>query len=120
MPEGSFKSLDFMFHPRSVAVVGASTQEGPGSFVAATKEMGFKGDLYPVNPKAEEIQGLKCYPSLSAIPGHVDHVISSIPLRFVEGLMEECVAKDVKVVHFFTAGFSRSCSRRWVLITWWR
>ena len=108
MPEGSFKSLDFMFHPRSLAVVGASTQDGPGSFVAATKEMGFTGDLYPVNPKAEEIAGLKCYPTLTAIPGHVDHVISSVPLRFVEGLMEECIAKDVKTVHFFTAGFSET------------
>ncbi len=108
MPQGSFDSLDFMFHPRSLAVVGASTQDGPGSFVAATKEMGFKGDLYPVNPKAEEIAGLKCYPTLTAIPGHVDHVISSVPLRFVEGLMEECIAKAVKTVHFFTAGFSET------------
>lgn len=108
MPEGSFASLDFMFHPRSVAVPGASTKDGPGSFIAAMKEMGFKGDLYPVNPKAEEIQGLKCYPTLTAIPGHVDHVISSVPLRFVEGLMEECIAKGVKTVHFFTAGFSET------------
>ena len=69
MPEGTFAALDYMFHPRSVAVAGASTQEGPGSFVAAMKEMGFTGDLYPVNPKAEEIQGLKCYPRLSDIPG---------------------------------------------------
>jgi acyl-CoA synthetase (NDP forming) len=108
MPEGSFAALDYVFHPRSVAVVGASTQDGPGSFVAAMKEMGFKGALYPVNPKAEEIAGLKCYPSLTAIPGSVDHVISSVPLRFVEGLMDECVDKGVKVVHFFTAGFSET------------
>lgn len=108
MPEGSFASLDFMFHPRSIAVPGASTQDGPGSFIAAIKEMGFTGDLYPVNPKAEEIAGLKCYPRLLDIPGHVDHVISSVPLRFVEQLMEECIAKDVKSVHFFTAGFSET------------
>jgi acyl-CoA synthetase (NDP forming) len=108
MAEGSFASLDYMFHPRSIAVVGASTHDGPGSFVAAIKEMGFTGDLYPVNPKAEEIQGLKCYPSLRDIPGHVDHVISSIPLRFVEQLVEDCVEKSVKVVHFFTAGFSET------------
>jgi acyl-CoA synthetase (NDP forming) len=108
MPEGSFASLDFMFHPRSIAVPGASTKDGPGSFVAAIKEMGFKGDLYPVNPNATEIQGLKCYPTLRDIPGHVDHVISSVPLRFVEALMEDCVAKDVKTVHFFTAGFSET------------
>lgn len=108
MPEGTFASLDFMFHPRSIAVVGASTHDGPGSFVAAIKEMGFKGDLYPVNPKAEEIQGLKCYPNLLAIPGHVDHVISSVPLRFVEQLMEDSVTKGVKTIHFFTAGFSET------------
>jgi acyl-CoA synthetase (NDP forming) len=108
MPEGSFASLDFMLHPRSIAVVGASTSEGPGSFVAAIKEMSFKGDLYPVNPKAEEIQGLKCYSGLLDIPGHVDHVISSIPLRFVEQLMEDSVTKGVKTIHFFTAGFSET------------
>jgi len=97
-----------MFHPRSVAVVGASTQEGPGSFVTAIKEMDFRGDLYPVNPKAEEISGLKCYPRLTAIPGDVDLVISSVPLRFVEQLVEDCVEKRVKVLHFFTAGFSET------------
>lgn len=108
MPEGSFTSLDYMFHPRSVAVVGASTQDGPGSFVTAIKEMDFRGDLYPVNPKAEEISGLKCYPRLTAIPGDVDLVISSVPLRFVEQLVEDCVEKRVKVLHFFTAGFSET------------
>jgi acyl-CoA synthetase (NDP forming) len=108
VPEGSFAALDYMFHPRSVAVVGASTQEGPGSFIAAIQEMGFKGELYPVNPKAEEIAGLKCYPSLTDIPGDVDHVISSVPLRFVEQLVEDCGEKHVKVLHFFTAGFSET------------
>ena len=108
MPEGSFAALDYLFHPRSIAVVGASTQDGPGSFVAALKEMGFAGPLYPVNPKADEIQGLKCYPRLTEIPGDVDHVISSVPLRFVEQLVEDCAAKHVKVLHFFTAGFSET------------
>jgi acyl-CoA synthetase (NDP forming) len=108
MPEGSFASLDFMFHPRSVAVVGASTSEGPGSFVSAIKQMGFGGDLFPVNPKADEIQGLKCYPRLADVPGDVDYVISSVPLRFVEQLVEDCADKRVKVIHFFTAGFSET------------
>jgi acyl-CoA synthetase (NDP forming) len=108
VPEGSFAALDSMFHPKSVAVVGASTHDGPGSFVAALKEMGFAGPLYPVNPKAEEILGLKCYPRLTEIPGDVDHVISSVPLRFVEQLVEDCGVKHVKVLHFFTAGFSET------------
>lgn len=108
VPQGSFSTLDYMFHPASVAVVGASTQEGPGSFVTAIKEMGFSGALYPVNPKAEEIAGLKCYPRLTDIPGDIDHVISSVPLRFVEQLVEDCGGKHVKVLHFFTAGFSET------------
>jgi acyl-CoA synthetase (NDP forming) len=108
VPQGSFQSLDYMFHPRSVAVVGASTHDGPGSFVGAIKEMGFTGDLYPVNPKADEIAGLKCYHSLTEIPGDVDHVISSVPLRFVEQLVEDAGQKHVKVIHFFTAGFSET------------
>ncbi len=108
MPTGSFAALDYMFHPRSIAVVGASTQEGPGSFMTAINEMSFGGQLYPVNPKAEEISGLKCYPRLTEIPGDVDHVISSVPLRFVEQLVEDCGVKNVKVLHFFTAGFSET------------
>jgi acyl-CoA synthetase (NDP forming) len=108
MPEGSFAALDGIFHPRSVAVVGASTQQGPGSFVSAIQEMGFTGGLFPVNPKAEEINGLRCYPRLTEIPGDVDHVISSVPLRFVEQLVEDCAEKHVKVLHFFTAGFSET------------
>ncbi len=108
MPEGSFQSLDYLFHPRSIAVVGASTSDGPGSFVSACKEMGFAGDLYPVNPKADEIAGLKCYPRLTEVPGDVDHVISSVPLRFVEQLVEDSGARHVKVIHFFTAGFSET------------
>lgn len=108
MPEGSFAALDYLFHPRSVAVAGASTQEGPGSFVAAIKQMGFTGDLYPVNPRAEEVQGLRCYPRLADIPGDIDYVISSVPLRVVEQLVEDCAAKRVKVLHFFTAGFSET------------
>lgn len=108
VPESSFAALDYVFHPRTVAVVGASTQDGPGSFVTAIKEIGFTGGLYPVNPKAEEISGLRCYPRLTEIPGDVDHVISSVPLRFVEQLVEDCAAKGVKVIHFFTAGFSET------------
>ncbi len=108
MPEGSFDALDYLFHPRSVAVVGASTSLGPGSFVEAIQQMGFKGDLYPVNPKAQEINGLKCYPSLGDVPGDVDYVISSVPLRFVEQLVEDAGRKGVKVIHFFTAGFSET------------
>ncbi len=104
----AYDALGFVFHPRSVAVVGASTSQGPGGFVEAILEMGFDGALYPVNPKASELAGLTCYPSLADVPGDVDYVISSIPAPLVPQLVEDAAAKKTKVIHFFTAGFSET------------
>lgn len=104
----AFDALDYLFHPRSVAVVGASTSGGPGGFVESMQEMGFAGALYPVNPKATEIAGLPCYPSLRDVPGDVDYVISSIPAHLVPQLVEDAAAKGVRTIHFFTAGFSET------------
>ena len=110
--EGDPLAIDYIFHPRSVAVVGASPALGLGgmgaSFVLAIQDMGFEGGLYPVNPKHQEILGLKCYPSLLAIPGPVDHVIFSVPVQSVLDVVEDCVAKGVKSMQFFTAGFSET------------
>ncbi len=102
-------ALDHLFHPRSIAVAGASTTMGPGSaFVTSILEMGYKGDLYPVNPKADEIQGLKCYPRLRDVPGDIDYVISCVPVSVVPEMVEDCQEKHVKAIHFFTAGFSET------------
>src|SRR3989304_2687973 len=60
---------------------------------------------HPLNPKAQEVLGLRCYPSLLDVPGPVDHVISSIPASGVLELMDHAAAKGVRSVHFFTAGF---------------
>ena len=110
--EGDPLAIDYIFHPRSVAVVGPSPQFGFGamgtSFVIAIQYMGFEGGLYPVNPKYDNILGLKCYPSLLDIPGPVDHVIFSIPVRAVLDVVDDCVTKGVKSMHFFTAGFSET------------
>ena len=66
--------------------------------------MGFPA-VYPVNPKYPEIEGLKCYASILDIEGPVDHVISSVPAHIVPKLVDDCIAKPVRSVHFFTAGF---------------
>ncbi|MFC1917019.1 acetate--CoA ligase family protein [Chloroflexota bacterium] len=103
-------SLAEIFSPRGVAVVGASAKEGGPSargFVQPLIEAGFPA-IYPVNPKYTELLGLPCYPSLQAIPGVVDHVVASIPAESVMALLDDCAAKGVKSVHFFTAGFSES------------
>jgi len=100
-----FKSV---FYPESIAVVGASQNMlKPGSFWLKTIiDAGFRGSIYPVNRRGGEFMGFKIYPSLTAIPGTVDYVIVAIPRNAVPDLLDDCAAKKVKVVHFFTAGFS--------------
>ena len=101
--------LDYIFHPRSVAVVGASTQPNQGNdFFRFLLSSPFKGTLYPVNPNAEEIEGVQAFPTLEAIPGPVDYVISAIPATRVLQLVDQCVAKGVKVIHFYTARMSET------------
>lgn len=104
-----FDELNPIFHPRSVAIAGVSGKErdwgGGNMFVRALQSGGFPGPIYPINPRVEEFEGMKFYPSVRAVPGPVDYVISSIPSRFVLELMDDCVAKGVRAVHFFTAGF---------------
>jgi acyl-CoA synthetase (NDP forming) len=101
--------LDYIFHPRSIAVVGVSGKArdwgGGNMFLAGLQKFGFPGPLYPINPRVEEVLGLPCYPSLSAVPGPVDHVISSIPAEGVLPLMDDAAKKGVHSIHFFTAGF---------------
>ncbi len=101
--------LEELLHPRSIAVVGASAADGRGGgFVAALQGLGYKGKIYPVNPKYSEIMGMKTYPSVKDIPGVVDYVISSIPASQVLSMIGDCSQKDVKVIHLFTARFSET------------
>jgi len=103
-------SLDELFCPRGVAVVGAS---GPGKLTFSTivlqalKDAGFPA-IYPVNPQYDEALGMRCYPDLVSIPGVVDHVVVNIPAESALALLDECAVKGVRSVHFFTAGFSES------------
>jgi len=69
-----------LFEPRSVAVLGASTKDVgiANTFIRRLREFGFSGDIYPIHPKAEEVEGLKAYPSLSAVPQPVDYTYVAI------------------------------------------
>ena len=103
--------LEPIFHPRSIAIVGVPREvNNPrgGGFLLALLDQGFEQErpLYLVNPNADEIRGLRCYPSLLDTPGPVDHVISSVPARAVEGLIEQSIEKGVRSIHFYTAGFA--------------
>ena len=102
--------LEPLFHPRGVAVVGASTRSrsgGPGNWVRSLQDAGHSS-IYPVNPKASEIDGLPAYARLIDIPGPVDHVISAIPAAGVLELLEDAGRKQVRSIHFFTAGFAET------------
>jgi acyl-CoA synthetase (NDP forming) len=102
-------TLDEIFAPRGIAVVGVSASRiGFAELVVhSLKEAKFPS-IYPVNPKYKETLGLPCYPSITDIPGEVDHVVVNIPAAKVLTLLDECAVKGVKSVHFFTAGFSES------------
>lgn len=100
--------LEEILHPRSIAVVGASDTGRGGGFVSPLIEQGFKGDIYPVNPKYEEVMGMKAYPRVKDIPGPVDFVISSIPSTGVLQMIDDCALKGVKGIHMFTARFSET------------
>ncbi|HEY41397.1 MAG TPA: hypothetical protein G4O18_06010 [Dehalococcoidia bacterium] len=106
----SVETLEEILHPQSVAVIGASANSRSWgySYTHHLIEYGFRGDIYPVNPNYPEILGIKAYPNLSSVPGTVDYVVSCVPAGDVLSLLAECVQKEVKVVHLYTARFSET------------
>ena len=105
------ESLEFLFRPRSLALVGITTanpEHWTRSFLDAVLEFQFDGPFYLVNPKGGEINGHRVYPSLQDIPQTIDYVIGLVPARASLGLVEECAAKGVRAIHFCTAGFSET------------
>jgi acetyl-CoA synthetase (ADP-forming) len=100
--------LKSMLEPRSIAVIGASRTPGKIGYVILKNIIGYgyKGKIYPINPNAEEIMGLKAYPSVLNVPGEVDVAVIAIPAQEVPRAMEECGKKGVKVAVVITSGFS--------------
>ncbi len=100
-------SFESFFNPQSVAIVGASRQEGKVGYEILKNiiDARFEGEIFPVNPKADTIEGLKCYPDLQSIGKVPDLVIIIIPAKFVPAMMQQCVKVGVKSVIIITAGF---------------
>ncbi|MDY7080635.1 MAG: acetate--CoA ligase family protein [Chloroflexota bacterium] len=99
--------LESFFHPQSVAIIGASRDPDKlGYAVLANIQAGmYPGRLYPVNPKADEILGLKTYHSVLDIPDPVDMAVIVIPYRFVPPVLEQCGQKEIPAVVVISAGF---------------
>lgn len=100
--------LHSFFHPRSVAVVGASRTTGKAghTVLANILEFGFEGGLYPVNPGVKEVQGIKAYASLRELTEVPEVVVAVLPRERTEALMKECASLGVKNVIIPAAGFS--------------
>jgi acetyltransferase len=99
-----------LFEPQSVAIVGASSDptKASGLPLRNIAKSKFTGRIYPVNPRASEIGGLTCYPSVSALPEATDVAILMVDAKLSPEVLEECGRKGVKTAIIGSAGFSES------------
>ena len=102
--------LDSLFNPAGVAVIGASGKElHIGNRVIKNLiDFGYQGGIYPINPKADEIRGIKAYKSILDVPGQVDVAHMVIPAKFVPMAVEDCGKKGVKHIIINSGGFSET------------
>ncbi|MBF0259254.1 MAG: CoA-binding protein [Desulfamplus sp.] len=101
--------MELFFKPKSVAVVGASGTPGKLGYVIVKNifDSDFAGNVYPVNPKSEEILGYKVYRSVTEIPGEVDLVVTALPTpKMTVATVQECAQKGVKAIIIESAGFA--------------
>lgn len=106
MSRETLAQLDRIFHPRSIAIVGASNRERNFGhwFLKGFVDVGFE-NLYPVHPRESKIMGLKVYPSVKQIPGEVDLAILTSSARTIPKIVAECAEKGVTGVVVYSAGF---------------
>ena len=105
--ENTLNQLHSIFYPKTIAVIGASRDLGSvgQSVLANIIDSRFQGIVYPVNPNARGVLGIKCYPSVIDIPDVVDLAIIVVPSRFVPDVLEECGKKHIPGAIVISAGF---------------
>jgi len=100
-------SIERMFDPETVAVIGATDREGSvgRAIMENLLEWRSNREIFPVNPNRESVLGLKCYPSIKDVPKHVDLAIIAVPAKLVPKVVEECGEAGVDGVVIISAGF---------------
>jgi acetyl coenzyme A synthetase (ADP forming)-like protein len=105
--ERPFVPIEY-FTPRSIAVIGASSEPRKMGYAIMHNLLHFPGQLYPVNNKRPEVQGLKAYASILDIPNPVDMAVITVPAKHVPSVIEECGQKGVSMAVIITAGFKET------------
>lgn len=102
--------IKYILSPKSVAVVGASSDfsKFTGRTLKYLLKHGYKGRIYPINPKYREMAGLQCFPSIEALPECVDTAFIQIPSKGVASVIKECVMKGIKGVIVHSAGLAET------------
>ena len=103
--------IEKFFYPARIAVIGVSTGDykfGGTSFLMKLQEGGFSGKLYPINPKAGEIRGLKVHPGLRSLPEVPDLAIVCVAAGLVPSILEDCARIGLKHIHILTSGFKET------------
>ncbi|MGV7216353.1 acetate--CoA ligase family protein [Bradyrhizobium sp. UFLA05-112] len=103
-------SLDPLFKPRSIALIGASDDVARigGRPLRYLREGGFKGAVYPVNPKRDTVQGIRSYDSVAALPEVPDVAILAVPAQGTVQALRDCADRKVKAAVVFSAGFAEA------------
>lgn len=104
------EQLDKIMKPKAIAVIGASTKPATigSEIMQRLRDYKFTGNIYPVNPKADTIEGFKAYPTVLDIPGDVDLAVIIIPQKFVLDVLAQCNEKGIKGICIISAGFKES------------
>jgi acetyl coenzyme A synthetase (ADP forming)-like protein len=103
-------SMNRIMKPKAIAVIGASAEDGKigNSVMKNLVNGGYAGEIYPINPKAGDILGLKAYPSITDVPGDVDVAVFAVPAKFVSGALEQCGQKGVAGAILIPSGFAET------------
>ncbi len=101
--------MNFFFHPRGIALIGATSNPAKGGYaILRNLVTGYKGGIYPVNPRYPEIDGVKCYPSVAEVPNPVDIAIVFVPGKQVPQIVRDCAARGIQGVMIESGGFAES------------
>ena len=103
-----------IMQPKAVAVIGASDEAGKigNSVMKNLINGGYKGQIYPIHPKAAEIMGHKAYKSVKDVPGEIDMAVFAIPAKFVAGALTECGEKKIAGAILIPSGFAETGNTR--------